>query len=245
MGLLVIVALDREPVVTEPRDVFAALARIVEYADERLQAAALGRELPEPPVLRADLVSLRLLLGLTVVSQALTVAAVMGITRTSPAGLFRALGLHGYRAARLWRPVLMMVAAYGGVAVYATIVAALDIDVLIPESTVPDAVADDRAALLLTGVAAVIGAPISEEVLHRGLVFGGLARWGFWPAAAASAAVFAGIHLDPGSLIPFFGIGIVFAWVFWRSGSLWDAVICHGLFNLTSYVILISTGGSS
>jgi membrane protease YdiL (CAAX protease family) len=231
--------------VHDVRDIFEALARIAQYADERLRAAALGQELPEPPRLFADIVSLRLLLALTIVSQVATVGAVLLITSQTPRGLVRALGMDHYRASWLLRPFLMTIAAYAGVAAYATITTIIGWDPLIPESTLPTAVANDGLALALAGVAAVIGAPLSEEVLHRGLVFGGLLRWGFWPASMISAGIFAAIHLDTGSLIPFFGIGMALAWLFSRRRTLWDAVAFHLFFNLTSYLILVFSGVAS
>lgn len=227
------------------KDIFEALAQISQYADERLRAAALGQELPDPPQLFADVVSLRLLLGLTIVSQVATVAAVLLITSQSPRSLIRELGMDRYQASWIWRPLLATVAAYAGVAAYATIATIIGWEPLIPESTLPTAVANDGLALALAGLAAVIGAPLSEEILHRGLVFGGLLRWGFWPAAMVSSAIFASIHLDPGSVIPFFGIGMALTWLFSRRRTLWDAIAFHLFFNLTSYLILVISRGAS
>jgi len=238
-------ALGREPIVSDVEDIFEAMARIAEYADERLRAAALGQKLPDPPQLYADVVSLRILLWLTIVSQVLTIAAVTLISGQTPRGLVRELGLNRYRGSWLLRPLLASFGAYVGVALYATVVTIIGWDPLIPESTLPTAVADDGAALALAGLAAVVGAPLSEELLHRGLVFGGLLRWGFWPAATISAGIFSAIHLDTGSLIPFFGIGMTLAWLFSRRRTLWDAIAFHAFFNLTSYVILVLSRGAS
>src|SRR5690606_24666955 len=113
---------------------------------------------------------------------------------------------------------------YLGVGIYGALAEAFGPDELVPESTVPSTVTRDTAALVFAGVAAVIIAPFSEELLFRGLFLGGLLRWGFWPAAAISALLFSAIHLDPGSLVPFFGIGLVLAWLAWRRGSLLDAI---------------------
>ena len=86
----------------------------------------------------------------------------------------------------------------------------------------------------------MVAAPFTEELFFRGFVFAGLSKWGFWPAAAVSALLFSLVHFDPGSLIPFFGIGIVMCWLFWSRGSLWDSVLFHFLFNFTSFLILAS-----
>ena len=90
--------------------------------------------------------------------------------------------------------------------------------------------------------AALIGAPLAEEMFFRVLLFGGMLRWGFWPAALISSLLFAGVHLDPGSLVPFTLIGVLLAWLFWRRGHLWDAIIFHLMFNATSFILLVSLG---
>jgi membrane protease YdiL (CAAX protease family) len=78
-------------------------------------------------------------------------------------------------------------------------------------------------------------------VFFRGLVFGGLTRWGFWPAALLSGVLFAGVHFDPGSVIPFTALGVVMAWLFWSRRCLWDNVLFHVMFNGTSFAILLAS----
>jgi membrane protease YdiL (CAAX protease family) len=73
-------------------------------------------------------------------------------------------------------------------------------------------------------------------------VFGGLLRWGFWPAAALSSLLFTLLHFDIGSIIPFFCIGLTMCWLFRSRGTLWDSMIFHFLFNFTSFVILLAVG---
>ena len=127
------------------------------------------------------------------------------------------------------------------VLVYGVVVDALDIEWLEPESTVPEGVVREPLSMVLTGLAVVVAAPVGEEVFYRGLVFGGLQRWGFWPAAVVSGAVFSGVHFDVGSFIPFFVIGVALAWLFWRKGRLWEAVAFHVLFNGASFALLAAT----
>ncbi len=54
---------------------------------------------------------------------------------------------------------------------------------------------------------------------------------GPWRAALISAAIFAGLHWQVGLLIPFTIGGVIFAWVYLSSGSLWTVVIFHAVFN--------------
>jgi ABC-2 type transport system permease protein len=77
----------------------------------------------------------------------------------------------------------------------------------------------------------VIAAPIFEEFIFRGLIFGGLRRsLGALPAIAASAAVFAIVH-PPLSMIPVFVLGVCAAVAYDRTKFLLAPMIAHGLYN--------------
>ncbi|HEU4779403.1 MAG TPA: CPBP family intramembrane glutamic endopeptidase [Steroidobacteraceae bacterium] len=78
---------------------------------------------------------------------------------------------------------------------------------------------------------ALIAAPIFEEFIFRGLIFGGLRRsFGLWPAALASAAIFAIVH-PAFSIVPVFFLGVCAALVYDRSRSLLAPMITHGVYN--------------
>lgn len=241
--LMLIEVTGREPVLRNAGDIFELSGRVVEYADERLRAASQGDALPSPPRLVADIVSLRLALVTTIVFQFITIAAVLAITRKGPGELARLLRLDAVGSIRWGRAALATIAAYVGVVGWAVLATTLLPDFFVPESTVPSAVARDSLTLAIAGLAAVVMAPLAEEIFYRGLVFGGLLKWGFWPAAVVSSAIFAAVHLDPGSVIPFFGVGIALCWVYWSGGRLLDAIAFHCLFNSISFAILATTGG--
>lgn len=84
--------------------------------------------------------------------------------------------------------------------------------------------------LWLIGLA-VVAAPLFEEFLFRGLIFQGLRR-STTPAVAVlgSAAVFALIH-PPIAVIPVFGLGIVTAISFQRTGFLLTPIMAHAVYN--------------
>ena len=222
-------------------DAFEKAGEIAVYAGERLRAAAAGDELPDPPVIQADQTALALGLATTLVMNVLLIGVVGVVTRHRLGALADRLGLRAFDPVGLWRPSVAVLGCYAMIVAYAAIVNALDIEALQPESTVPFEVVRERLTLVLTGVAVVAVAPLAEEVFYRGLIFGGLQRWGFWPAALVSGAVFSGVHLDPGSLIPFFIIGVVLAWLFWRRGNLWESVAFHVIFNAVSFSLLLAT----
>jgi len=74
----------------------------------------------------------------------------------------------------------------------------------------------------------VIVAPLVEEVFFRGFVFAGLRRqYGWKKAAFISAALFAVIHVTPTAMIPIFILGLIFAYLYHRSNSIWPAVLMH------------------
>ena len=241
--VVAVAALDYELVLEDPPDIFHTAGVIAEYADERLRAAARGDALPLPPAITPEVGALRIALGSTVVFQLATIGVVLAITRRSPGELIALFRLDEFEMRQMTRPAILTVIAYMGVVAYAVMVETLGLDILVPESTVPSAVAQDTITLALAGLAAVIMAPISEELMYRGLIMGGLLKWGFLPAALISSVMFSAVHLDIGSLIPFFGVGMILAYLYWSGGRLWDAILFHFFFNLISYLILAGTGG--
>lgn len=86
----------------------------------------------------------------------------------------------------------------------------------------------DRVELLLL---AVVAAPVVEEVLFRGLVFGGMVRSVRLPLAVLwSSALFAAVHPMP-SWPPVFLMGAVAAFVFHRTRFLPAAMMVHATYN--------------
>jgi membrane protease YdiL (CAAX protease family) len=78
---------------------------------------------------------------------------------------------------------------------------------------------------------ALLAAPVFEEFIFRGLIFGGLRRsFGLWPAALASAAVFAMVH-PAISMLPVFCLGLCAALVYDRSRSLLAPMLTHCVYN--------------
>lgn len=81
-------------------------------------------------------------------------------------------------------------------------------------------------------IAGVFFAPIVEEIFFRGFLFQGFRqKYGWVSAALLSSLIFAAAHLDPVAIIPTFILGIVLAYVYHRSNSVWPGVILHFLVN--------------
>lgn len=81
----------------------------------------------------------------------------------------------------------------------------------------------------------VVFAPFVEEIFFRGFLFQGFRqKYGWVSAMLLSSAIFAAAHLDLASLIPTFILGLLLAYLFHRSNSIWPGIILHFLVNGSS-----------
>ena len=95
--------------------------------------------------------------------------------------------------------------------------------------------------LIGTAVLALIFAPLLEELFFRGFMFAGLAgRWGPYWAALASALLFMGAHLEPIRFPPLFVLGLLLAWLYHRTRSLWSPILVHLMNNAIAVGVMIS-----
>jgi membrane protease YdiL (CAAX protease family) len=85
----------------------------------------------------------------------------------------------------------------------------------------------------LTGpLALVVMAPLTEEIIFRALILGGLLRrYSPRKSILISAAIFSAIHLHPVQVPATFALGIVFGIIYYRTRSLWLCVFGHALHN--------------
>jgi membrane protease YdiL (CAAX protease family) len=86
--------------------------------------------------------------------------------------------------------------------------------------------------IFLTGI---VIAPLVEEIFFRGFLYTGLReKVGWISAALISSALFAVVHFQPISMPPIFLLGLVFAYLYERTKSIWPAVIMHFATNTLS-----------
>lgn len=103
-----------------------------------------------------------------------------------------------------------------------------------------EAVRDPVGGLAVVG-AVVLLAPIGEELFFRGLLFQGLRRsLPLWPAIVLSGLAFGLSHLEVLAFVLLFPVGMYFAWLFHRRGSLLVPVAAHATFNLAGVALLRS-----
>lgn len=81
-----------------------------------------------------------------------------------------------------------------------------------------------------------IVAPVAEEIVFRGLIFGYLRRWGVPAAILISTALFAALHLPAVPITQIVG-GVVFALAYHHSGSLMAPITIHVLGNLAIFTL--------
>ena len=129
------------------------------------------------------------------------------------------------------------IAALVAVYAYVGIVRVLGLESLEPVSAISDdSFYEHVSVVVLLGISAVLVAPVMEEVFFRGFLIGALSRaWSAPIALLGSSAVFAALHFDVGSMIPFALIGLVFGALYLRAKSVAAVVIAHLGFNVVGY----------
>lgn len=138
------------------------------------------------------------------------------------------LGLRNFHLQAVRLGCGLMIASFGLNLVYASLLSLFNLQVQ-PDITLVFEKTDFPLVLLFGGA---IIAPIVEEVFFRGFVFTGLrGRWNWRRAALVSAALFAIAHVLPTSLFPIFILGLIFAFLYQFSGSIWPAILMHMLTN--------------
>lgn len=99
---------------------------------------------------------------------------------------------------------------------------------------------EDSAKVAFYLTAAILIAPIWEEVVFRGILYPYCkARFGRWPGLAATSLLFGAIHFHLPSLLPLALLGLVLGLAYERTGSLWSPILLHALFNLGTAINLL------
>ena len=91
-----------------------------------------------------------------------------------------------------------------------------------------------------TFLALVVVAPLGEEYICRGVLFGSLRqRYGTTLAVVLSALFFGILHVHPVAVINATMMGLVLAFVYAISRTLWAHILLHAANNLTDYLFLL------
>jgi membrane protease YdiL (CAAX protease family) len=138
--------------------------------------------------------------------------------------------------------VLML--SLGATALYSYLVGLSGLEILLPPE-IPSGIVFPGLGIVLTFLALAVWTPLTEEVFFRGFIFSGLSsRWGVTGAMVLSALIFSLFH-DPlilvapfnldlylsynatGVLFPIFITGLLLAWLYRQTGSLWTCIAAH------------------
>ena len=125
--------------------------------------------------------------------------------------------------------------------VYTSLVSSFGLDTLLPPR-MSDEFSNGGVITALAFAAIVLVAPFAEEIFFRGfllLVFVG--RMGLVKGACAVSLLFAAGHMSLGLLAPAFVSGMILAWVYYKTGSLWASWIAHMAQNLLAFVATVSS----
>jgi membrane protease YdiL (CAAX protease family) len=81
--------------------------------------------------------------------------------------------------------------------------------------------------------------PVAEEVFFRGVLYRWMRQYsGRWLAIIASSLIFGALHGDIAVAFATFIMGIVLAWFYEYSGSLWPSILIHATNNTIKLVLL-------
>ena len=159
----------------------------------------------------------------------------------------------GFRKPKEWKMVISLVlACYGILILYGLLIelisfAGIDPGVLkgTNQIMITETGSSVQTILYITilAIAVIVVAPIAEEVFFRGLIYraiGGMYSplWGM----IISGFLFGLFHFNLGVLVPFSLIGMLLAWGFQSTGSLFVPIAVHFVINSISFVVTVIGG---
>ena len=94
--------------------------------------------------------------------------------------------------------------------------------------------------IILLGLVVIVGAPIVEEIVYRGVVQPGLvASWGRSAGILVTAALFAAIHMQPVEFPGLFVFALVLGWARHSTGTITTSIVTHMAFNATGLALVV------
>jgi membrane protease YdiL (CAAX protease family) len=105
--------------------------------------------------------------------------------------------------------------------------------------------AQDPGKLLPSLLAFALLAPVVEELVFRGLLYGWIeGRWGSKVALVVSSLAFAAAHYEPAHILLVLPLGFLFGWLRRRTNSLAPSVVSHIINNGFAVLSAAYLGGS-
>ena len=87
---------------------------------------------------------------------------------------------------------------------------------------------------------AILGAPVVEEIIFRGILYPALKQRG-WPQLAlwGTSLFFALTHANVATFLPLTFLALVLVFLYERTGNLLAPILTHSLFNAANYFALV------
>lgn len=96
-----------------------------------------------------------------------------------------------------------------------------------------------RAEYLLAFVALVVAAPLAEEIIFRGYLYGKLKKYvPLWAAMLATSVLFGAVHGQWNVAVDTFALSLVMCSLREVTGSIWSGVLLHMMKNGIAYYFL-------
>ena len=155
---------------------------------------------------------------------------------------WRALGFRSFNRKR----ALLLVLVVLGIGVLVNVLYELLIVYLgmEPPPAVPPEFTQGGFSLVMLSLLAVLVAPFAEEIFFRGFIFSGIGnRYGYGWGAILSALIFALVHVltlwQLGVMVPIFLLGLLLAWLYMRTGSIWPCIFTHFAYNTIALLFVV------
>jgi len=187
------------------------------------------------------------LLALVVASQVIGLAAALLLLRRRRVALRPIVGRLRPLGRLLWVGGALGIASIVGSTLVVSALVALSGSEATPDQVLTGGIADTPLQVVLAVAAAVVMAPLAEELLFRGLLHRGLRRrLPVVPATVISSVLFAVVHLDvalsqPLALVGLTLVGAVMAIAYERTGSLLVPVLIHAVHNGVTILAVVLT----
>jgi membrane protease YdiL (CAAX protease family) len=105
---------------------------------------------------------------------------------------------------------------------------------------------DSLAFRLMLAAMAILVAPLTEELLFRGFLYGVIkSRTDRWFSAVFTSLIFAIIHFHVGSAPQLFLLGMGLAIAYEQTGSLLVPIVMHAIFNGCTIAVLAATASGT
>ncbi|NQU39021.1 MAG: CPBP family intramembrane metalloprotease [Lentisphaerae bacterium] len=182
----------------------------------------------------------------TLLFQVLAVGVIIYLVRRRGGSWRGAFGLgDGHVLLRIGQGVLFYLAAMPVVLFYGLVSMLILTSLGLPLDRQPavEFMLDPTQPLLMQlylAVLAIIGAPVIEEALFRGVALPALLRH-TTPARAMlfASLIFAAIHLTPSAVIPLFVFAMALSLAYLYTGNILVPIVMHLLFNTVSLAMLV------